>query len=167
MRKEEWRPVRGLEGRYDVSSLGRVRSYYSRWGKRKQPRLVGSFKGLYPTVSLPDENENHQNVYIHILVATAFIPNPFNYPEVNHIDGNKHNNAVTNLEWVTHRENMRHASKMNLFGFQKKCVCVETGEVFDSITKAGMCIGRKQPSMSDAIIKGKPIKGYHYKVMEE
>ena len=78
MRKEEWRPVRGLEGRYDVSSLGRVRSYYSRWGKRKQPRLVGSFKGLYPTVSLPDENENHQNVYIHILVATAFIPNPFN-----------------------------------------------------------------------------------------
>ena len=165
--KEIWKPVKGLEGYYDVSNIGRVRSYYSRWGKRKQPRLVGSYKDLYPTVSLPDENWKFRNVYIHIVVATAFIPNPNNYPEVNHIDGNKHNNDVSNLEWVTHHENMRHASRMNLFGWQKKCFCVETGEVYDSITKAGKAIGLKQPAMSDVVRKGKSVRGLHYEVMEE
>lgn len=48
-------------------------------------------------------------VYVHRLVAEAFIPNPDNLPEVNHIDGNRSNNAVHNLEWVSHADNMRHA----------------------------------------------------------
>lgn len=69
----------------------------------------------YASVRLPD-----QNYLIHRLVAEAFIPNPQNKPQVNHKDGNKRNNNVNNLEWVTARENILHAIAMGLRGSGKK-----------------------------------------------
>lgn len=69
----------------------------------------------YASVRLPD-----QNYLIHRLVAEAFIPNPQNKPQVNHKDGNKRNNNVDNLEWVTARENNLHAIAMGLRGSGKK-----------------------------------------------
>ena len=78
----------------------------SRVGHKLTPIKVGC--GDYRAFGLRDENGKH-NVYVHRLVATAFLPNPENLPEVDHIDGDKTNNHVSNLEWVTKSENRRRA----------------------------------------------------------
>jgi len=110
---EEWRDITGYEGYYQVSSKGNVRSLdrtlinsvgveSSVKGKEIYQTLVGAG---YLKVKLYKENKR-LNKYVHQLVATAFIPNPNNYSEINHIDYNKENNCVENLEWCTHIENI-------------------------------------------------------------
>lgn len=99
---EEWRDVVGYEGLYEVSDWGRVR----RNGKILRPAKI---KNGYLLVSLY-KNGIVRRVYIHRLVASAFIPNPQNLPEVNHRDENKTNNAVSNLEWCTHDYNMNYGT---------------------------------------------------------
>lgn len=73
----------------------------------------GLYGGEYFTVSL-NKNKNRRNFGVHRLVAEAFIPNPNYFPVVNHKDGNKQNNCVENLEWVTYEENIIHAWKTGL-----------------------------------------------------
>jgi hypothetical protein len=101
---EEWREIPMFDGRYEVSSTGKV---YSHITKRLKKTPVG--KRGYPVVSLSDENGKLHVKTVHRLVAQAFIPNPENKPEVNHIDGCKTNCMVDNLEWATRRENDHHA----------------------------------------------------------
>lgn len=165
---EIWKPIRGYEGLYDISNKGRVRSYKNgKWGLCENPKVLVGYKGKhYLTVILCKEEK--KTFTIHSLVADAFIPNPENKREVNHIDGNKLNNDVTNLEWVSHKENMQHAKQIDLFGKQKKVICVETNEVYASITKAAESLGIKQPTLSHALLKknGKA-GGYHWKLKEE
>lgn len=111
---EEWRDVEGYEGIYQVSNLGRVRSLdrkihnYIKPGKILTPRNNGH---SYFEVSLHRVGHKDKHVYIHRIVAAAFIPNPDNLPEVNHIDFDKSNNAVSNLEWVSSKENKAHFRK--------------------------------------------------------
>ena len=97
---EEWRPVVGHE-KYLVSSLGRVKNVNT----NRILKPIMNRRG-YLIVSLGYANGRR----IHRLVASAFIPNPEHKPEVNHIDGNKTNNRVSNLEWVTRQENQIHAT---------------------------------------------------------
>ena len=106
---EEWRPVIGYEGIYEVSSLGRVRRVGASTGARVGLLLKPSNDGWgYPKVTL--SHENRRRTYkVHILVARAFLGPPPDGMEVNHRDFNRENPAVTNLEYVTSSANHDHA----------------------------------------------------------
>ncbi len=106
-----WRPIPGTDSHYCVSNKGQVKSFkYSSKGKdlktqvvRKRPSDKGHLRvSLYM-------NGNRKRILVHRLVAQMFIPNPNNYPQVNHKDGNKHNNHYKNLEWGTQSDNMLHS----------------------------------------------------------
>ena len=107
---EEWRDIRGYEGLYQVSNTGLVRSLDREVnGKFLRGKVLSSYsKHTYPVVALCNVN-GKKSVRVHRIVAETFLENPYNLPEVNHIDGNKNNNHVENLEWCTHLENTNHA----------------------------------------------------------
>lgn len=119
--EEEWRDIEGYEGIYQISNLGRVRSLSrivarNRGGPKKQAGQILSItvrKGPYLGVTL-SKNGRKKNFTIHRLLARHFIANPAGLAEVNHIDGNKFNNCLSNLEWVTHGGNSKHAYDLGL-----------------------------------------------------
>tara|TARA_R100001198_G_C5240711_1_gene218019 strand:- start:37 stop:624 length:588 start_codon:yes stop_codon:yes gene_type:complete len=149
--KEEWRDIEGFEGKYQVSDLGRVRSldriiYNKRFNKninRKgvviKPRVN---KAGYLSVLLYRNNKSVPR-YIHRLVAINFIKNPHMLPEVNHIDENKGNNHLDNLEWCTRSQNINHGSCIERIsdGQKKKRVAQihkdGTIKIWKSLTEAG------------------------------
>ena len=101
MSNEIWKGIKGFDGRYQVSTWGRVKGVN---GRILKPYV--NHNG-YLKVGLMKDGADHKK-RVHRLVAEAFIPNHLNLPEVNHIDGNKRNNSVTNLEWVDGEMNRRH-----------------------------------------------------------
>ena len=106
-RPEVWKAVDGTDGKYEVSNTGRVRSNkYLGHDRQKELSACLDEKG-YPRLRIYI-GSNRKSFRVHQLVARAFIPNPNNLPQVNHIDANKQNNTVDNLEWVTNLENHRH-----------------------------------------------------------
>lgn len=135
--REEWRPIKGFGGRYEVSSLGRVRSSYKRVGFDgiiAQRKKAGN---SYMSVDLQFKG-NRKTFNTHRLVAEAFIPNPDNKGDVNHINGVKWDNRVENLEWATRPENMKHSQEvLGRGGRQKRAIkCLETGVIYDCIAGA-------------------------------
>lgn len=102
--REQWKPIDGFPN-YQVSNRGRVMNLET--GKVLKNR---SNNHGYPYVALPKGDGKSKNMLVHRLVAEAFIPNPLNLSQVNHIDENKRNNNVSNLDWVTASQNMRHSA---------------------------------------------------------
>lgn len=102
---EKWLPVVGYEGLYEVSNMGNVRKTDGKIPKQFIEPLRG-----YMKVSLRKDKKN-KSVFVHRLVAMAFIPNPNNYPIINHKDEDKTNNLVDNLEWCTYQYNNTYGSK--------------------------------------------------------
>ena len=118
---EIWKDIKDYEGRYQVSSLGRVRSLLDCFLEPKEPTIKKTYIGKhgYEVVSFY-KHTKMQLKKVHRLFAEAFIPNPENKPEVNHKDKIRHNNHVDNLEWCTHLENSWHRDdKPNMSLFSK------------------------------------------------
>lgn len=121
---ENWMPVIGYEGIYEVSNTGKVKSlerfkYCGHHGslphKVKEKILHTRVDRLgYERVKLSKDSKSNLK-YMHRLIATAFIPNPNHYKEINHKDGCKTNNSIENLEWCTRSQNMKHAVEKRLW----------------------------------------------------
>ena len=123
---EEWKDIKGFEGLYQVSNLGRIKRLpkiiINNGLLNKSKKFVCKeiiiknaviSKGYLGVTLTKDKKRFSKKV--HRLVAEAFIPNPDMKPQINHIDCNKKNNSVDNLEWVTSRENVIHAVKNKLY----------------------------------------------------
>lgn len=144
--EEKWKDIEGYEGLYQVSNLGRVKRilFVNNIITKPTNKILSCNKidNLgYPQVALC-KNGHRKYLRIHRIVAKSFIPNPNNYPCVNHIDGNKRNNCISNLEWCNHSYNTIHAlntglinaekrnkaSKENIKKAQKSSPCLKGGE---------------------------------------
>jgi hypothetical protein len=116
--KEIWKDCKGYEGKYQVSSMGRV------WSIKRQSVLKGSAdKDGYIRVQLTAKNGKTKTEKVHRLVAIAFLDNPDNLPQVNHKDENKQNNCITNLEWCDCSYNI-------IYSKGKAVVCLELDKVY-------------------------------------
>jgi hypothetical protein len=123
MKKEEWRSIKGYEGLYEVSDLGRVRSLEREdwimpyWGCGERVKRVRAGKILIPRIGsnkylrvcLSSHHCQKKDQQIHRLVATAFLPNQREKTQVNHKNGERNDNRLINLEWATASENIKHA----------------------------------------------------------
>lgn len=109
---EIWKDIRDYEGIYKISNLGNIKSLPREHVKGKLLNPARNNRG-YLRVALSVKGRVRYDS-VHRLVAETFIPNPKNLPEVNHIDGNKLNNKVENLEWTTKSQNQIHAYKTGL-----------------------------------------------------
>lgn len=151
--EEIWKDIDGFEGYYQISNLGNVKSldrilkdnggiFIKRGNYRKLAEQAG-----YKRVSLY-KNDKDRKFMVHRLVAQAFIPNPNNKPFIDHIDGNRANNKVDNLRWVTHSENMKNPITVlrkseagkRLGDVRRQCAvgkcrikCIETNVIYESM----------------------------------
>lgn len=167
MDEELWREW-PQDPRILVSNMGNVVSY--KRGSAYPLKVIHNPSG-YQTVSVGHGSNNKQ--YVHRLAAETWLDNPDHYEEVNHINGDKDDNRVENLEWTTRSENLRHAYRT---GLKKKTGgskptpirIVETGEVFESIAECARRIGCLPANISNCLAgRQSTCRGYHFEYVKE
>lgn len=172
--ESQWVDVEGFEGMYQINSEGELRSLRYRGSGRVHILKQTTSRG-YKVVNLTKEGK--QRVYrVHRLVAKAFLPNPENKPEVDHIDGDRSNNCLSNLRWVSGLENCNNPKTRCKLGKQmigktgekhqrsKPLECVETGEKYSSAIDAAKATGIEYSNIA-ACCRGtrSTAGGYHWK----
>jgi len=158
---EEWRDVLGFEGLYQVSNLGRVKrlARKDRLGRTKPAKLLTPTGTRYKSVSFTVDGQWY-NKLVHRLVATAFVPNPDNLREINHLDGDITNNRADNLEWCTPSANHNDmVAKRTNYSYRIKVKCLETGEIFPSISAAGRSVSADATQIVESIQSSSCCKG--------
>lgn len=151
---EKFVPIAGYEGLYEVSNLGNVKSLnYLHTGKERI--LSPGFNKEYLFVNLYKDKKD-KKYKIHRLVAEAFIPNPNEYPCINHKDCNKLNNRSDNLEWCTNQYNIEYSCAKSIY-------CVELNKSFPSTMEAYRITGINQGNIVSCLKgKRKSAGGYHW-----
>ena len=146
MKNETWKEIAGYEGLYEVSNLGRVKSLnYNHTGTENILKPKKTHRG-YLRVGLYKDGHTKQ-LFVHRIVAKAFIPNPNNLETVNHKDEVKTNNVASNLEWMTKGDNVIYSKARKVQMFDKK-----TGELlatFPSACEAGRVTGIQNSNISE------------------
>ena len=154
--------IKGYEGLYAITEEGQV------WSYRRKKYLKQQQTRNYLSIELHKDNDR-KHYFIHRLVAETYIPNPHNLPEVNHIDENKYNNCVDNLEWVSHKDNMNHGTQKERASIKckKKIRCIELNTIYDSTKDAALTLGINAPNITSCL-KGrqKTSGGYHWEYIE-
>lgn len=165
---EIWKDIEGYEGFYQVSNLGRVKSLRGWSGNKyiQREKILGQHKNDkgYLSVTLIKNREIGYR-RVNRLVAKAFVPNPQNKEQVNHIDGNKENNIADNLEWCTCKENINHAWKNGLATANKAVNQYDLNENFVKKWDSMMEIQREKGFFNSCICdccKGKQKTAYGY-----
>ena len=150
--KEQWKVI-DFASNYEVSNTGFVRNKTTKYILKGRETVNG-----YLQVSLKIDNKNKfMNKYIHRLVAQFWLDNIDNKKEVNHIDGNKKNNNILNLEWVTAKENSNHRvnilnkkitdnKKVGMFNKQNQLI-----QIFNSVKQAGQYFGKSRVNIDNAL----------------
>lgn len=160
--------IKGFEEKYTIDETGVVTSMIT-----GQPLYVKYDKQGYAFVRLCDGNHNYTYPKLHRLVAEHFIPNPDNKPCVNHIDGNKDNPHISNLEWVTYSENMIHSARV----LKRKCgndkmpvrVHDKSGNFigeFESVLAASKALNINRQSISLSIEENRFSKGMKFEYIK-
>jgi hypothetical protein len=172
---EIWKDIPGYETLYQASNLGRIKRilFKNNIVTKKENKILKTRinKNNREQIMLY-KNGKRKNMTVHRLVASAFLENPNNYPEVNHIDGNSLNNNVNNLEWCTKQYNMKHAYDNNLTHVKEynkkmsKPIIRNDGKKYDNSYSASKDLGVSVFSIRD-VLKGrsKTCKGYSFKYL--
>ena len=150
--EEQWREIKGLENQYAISSKGRVRNL-------KNGKILG---GTYNSHGYKQVDLKGKRHTVHRLVALAFIPNPQNLPEVDHVDERKDNNDVSNLRWVSKSENVRHSAHQQSCRINQLTLDGELVKTWDSIHQIERETGYAQGNIIQ-YCKGKKRSAYGFK----
>lgn len=171
---EEWRDIKDYEGKYQVSNWGRVRTTRPGFRYKKYHILRGKFDAHGYIVHPLYKEGAYKEKKAHRLVAEAFISNPSNLATVNHKDGDKTNNHIENLEWMSLADNARHSRYVlgnhtindpnNPLPWCKKVQCCETNQEFFCIAEAAKWVPCNPSCISRALKSGKAVRGYHWRL---
>ena len=157
---EFWKDIKGYEGLYQVSNVGQVKSL-PRYGTKGRILKSTLTHDGYLRVCLCKKNKK-KNFLVSRLVAEAFLSNEDELPEVDHLNGDRTDNRVCNLQWISSVENYR--KKQSGVGIPKRVICIETGEVFESAAAAARAFDRKPSTMWQHLSgRHKSCAGLHFK----